>query len=105
MLQLVGDLPMIASLPDNLEAFVQSEIATGRFATRDEVIAAAVRQMQLRQMELEEFGSLRIALAEADEDFASGRVRRFENETELRAFAEEIKTRGRARLDAGRISK
>ena len=39
-------------------------------------------------------------MRQADADFASGCVRRFENETELRAFTEEIKTNGRVRLAA-----
>lgn len=39
------------------------------------------------------------ALDQADDDFANGRVRRFANETELRAFAEEIKANGRARME------
>ena len=87
---------MIAVLPDSLEAFVQSEVKQGRFASRDEVIATALREMQLRQSqsESEEFSELRQALRAADEDVAAGRVRQFENETELRAFADEIKSRG-----------
>lgn len=93
---------MIAVLSTELEAFVQSEVATGRFSNRNEVIAAAVQQMQQRQAEQPELRRVQEALAEADADFAAGRVRRFENETELRAFAEEIKTSGRARLAAKR---
>lgn len=93
---------MIAVLPTELEAFVQSEIAMGHFSNRDEVIAAAVKQMQQHQAEQPELKRVQEALAEADADFAAGRVRRFENESELRAFAEEIKTNGRARLAAKR---
>ena len=68
---------MIAVLPDSLEAFVQSEVKQGRFASRDEVIATALREMQLRQSqsESEEFSELRQALRAADEDVAAGRVR------------------------------
>lgn len=93
---------MIAVLPAELEEFVQSEIAMGHFNSRDEVIAAAVKQMQQRQAEQPELKRVQEALAEADADFATGRVRRFENETELRAFAEEIKSGGRVRLAAKR---
>ena len=89
---------MIATLPDGLESFVQSEVATGHYANREVVIAAAVYQMQLRQAEGVDAASLQMVLAEADEDFAAGRVRQFEDEAELRAFAEEIKSRGRVRL-------
>ena len=93
---------MIAVLPAELEAFVQTEVATGRFCNREEVIVTAVLQMQLRQAEQSELKRVEEALAEADADFAAGRVRRIENETELRAFAEEIKSSGRARLAAKR---
>ncbi len=95
---------MIAVLSDSLEAFVQSEVKQGRFASRDEVIATALREMQVRQSESEEFSDLRQALRAADEDVAAGRVRQFENETELRAFADEIKSRGRERLGVGQAA-
>ena len=94
---------MLAVLPTELEAFVQSEVATGRFSSRDAVIAAAVKQMQQRQAEQPERKQVQEALSEADADFTSGRVRRFENEMELRAFAEEIKSNGRERLAAKRV--
>ena len=58
--------------------------------------------MQQRQAEQSELKRVQEALAEADADFAAGRVHRFENETELRGFAEEIKSSGRARLAAKR---
>lgn len=74
------------------------DLNAGRVRPAEEVIAAAVYQMQLRQAEGVDAANLQMVLAEADEDFAAGRVRQFEDEAELRAFAEEIKSRGRVRL-------
>ena len=91
---------MIATLPDGLESFVQSEVATGHYANREEVIAAGY-QMQLRQAEGVDAANLQMVLAEADEEFAAGSVRQFEDEAELRAFAEEVKSRGRVSLTSG----
>jgi len=99
----LGDVLVIATLPDRLESFVQSEVATGHYASREEVIAAAVYQMQLRQGEGVDLKEIKVALAEADEDFAAGRVRTFESEVELRVFAEEIKSRGRVRLASEKV--
>ena len=47
----------------------------------------------------ETLDELKRLLAEADDDFANGRYRTFQNEEELRELFEDIKRRGRARLD------
>lgn len=47
----------------------------------------------------ETLDELKRLLAEADDDFANGRYRTFQNEAELRELFEDIKRRGRARLD------
>ena len=91
---------MVASLSPELEQFVQSEVETGHFASREAVIEAALWDMQQRRAETPEIKELRRLLAEADEDFEKGNFIRFQNEDELRAHAEEVKARGRARLDA-----
>jgi hypothetical protein len=64
------------------------------------VIEAALRDMQQRRKETPELQELRRLLAEADEDFETSNVVRFRSVAELRAHAESVKTRGRARLDA-----
>ena len=91
---------MVASLSPELERFVQSEVETGHFASREAVIEAALWDMQQRRAETPEIKELRRLLAEADEDFEKENFIRFRNEGELRAHAEEVKARGRARLDA-----
>ncbi len=55
---------MTAAFPERLEAFIQAEVATGRYATREDVIATAVQQMQLWPAESGEMANLRLALAE-----------------------------------------
>ena len=91
---------MVATLSPELEKFVQSEVETGHFASREAVIEAALWDMQQRRAETPEIKVLRRLLEEADEDFETGNVMRFQSVAELRAHAEDVKVRGRARLDA-----
>lgn len=93
---------MVASLSPELERFVQSEVETGHFASREAVIEAALWDMQQRRTETPEIKELRRLLAESDEDVLKGRVRYFNSDAELRTLEEEIKARGRARLEAER---
>ncbi len=91
---------MVAAISQELEEFVQSEVANGHFATREEVIAAALTQMRDKQMAFEQ--RVREALAEADATPGEDIV--LHNEEEIRAFFEDIKTRGRERLANQRAS-
>ena len=91
---------MTAPFSPELERFVEEEVHSGHFASREAVIEAALWDMQQRRAETPEIKELRRLLAEADEDFEKGNFIRFRNEGELRAHAEEVKARGRARLDA-----
>ena len=93
---------MVATLSPELERFVQSEVESGHFASREAVIEAALWDMQQRRTELPEIKELRRLLAESDEDFLQGRVKYFDSNAELRTLEEEIKARGRARLEAER---
>lgn len=93
---------MVATLSPELEKFVQSEVETGHFASREAVIEAALWDMQQRRTETPEIKELRRLLEESDEDFVEGRVRYFNSDAELRTLEEEINARGRARLEAER---
>lgn len=97
---------MIATLPNELDNFIEQEIARGRYATADEVVGAAVkllREVSRRpETTLEDLDELRSLIAEVHDEIAEGRVRRISNAEESRAFAEEIKARGRTH-DARRI--
>ncbi len=37
---------MVATLPPDLEAFIQSEVASGKYASTDEAVSEAVRLLQ-----------------------------------------------------------
>ena len=93
---------MPAKLSLELERFVEEEVHSGHFASREAVIEAALWDMQQRSQESAELKELRRLLVESDEDFLQGRVRCFNSNEELRSLEEEIKARGRARLDAKR---
>ncbi len=88
---------MAAQLSPELERFVQSEVESGHFASREAVIEAALWDMQQRRAETPE---LRRLLAESDEDVLAGRVRYFNSDEGLRTLEAEINARGRARLEA-----
>ncbi|MFM9965371.1 MAG: type II toxin-antitoxin system ParD family antitoxin [Planctomycetaceae bacterium] len=85
---------MVAAISTELEEFVQSELANGHFASRDEVVAAALRQMRDRQAAWEQ--DVRNALAEGD-DFP-GEAIVLETREDFRAYAESVNQRGRERL-------
>ena len=93
---------MTTTLSPELERFVEEEVHSGHFASREAVIEAAVWDMQQRSQESAELKELRRLLVESDEDFLQGRVKYFNSNEELRSLEEEIKARGRARLDAKR---
>ena len=99
---------MIATLPNELESFIEQEVACGRYASTDEAVGVAVKLLremsQCSEPTLEDLEEFRACLAEGHDDIARGRVRRINNEEESRAFAEEIKARGRARLENSRAN-
>ena len=85
---------MIATLTPDLEEFIQSEISTGHFASREALIAAAISELRHRQSQLER---LRQELA-LDDDSADGESVILETAEDFRAFAEDVITRGKERL-------
>lgn len=91
---------MVAAISAELEEFLQSELAKGHFATREEVIAAALIQMRDQQEQRTSHESweegVRQALKEADE--YPGEPIVLETPEDFRAFADSIKKRGRERL-------
>ena len=89
---------MVATISSELEEFVQTEVSRGHFASRDEVISAALRLMRDQKAAWEE--RVREAIAEGDATSADDIV--FNNEAEVEAFFEDINARGRKRLAAER---
>lgn len=98
---------MNATLPSDLESFVESQVNCGRFASASDVIVSSLRLFQELSDESvcasqEERDALRQELSQPDDDIQNGRVRRINSEAESRAFAEEVIARGRAKLEAER---
>ncbi len=85
---------MVAAISQELEEFVRSEVANGHFATREEVIATALKQMRDRQAAFDQ--RVRDAIAEADATPGEDIV--LETHEDFLTYAESIKTRGLERL-------
>ncbi len=85
---------MVATLTPDLEEFIQSEISTGHFASREALIAAAISELRDRHSQLER---LRQELA-LDDDSADGESLILETAEDFRAYAEDVISRGKERL-------
>jgi len=88
---------MVAAVHDDLERFVEQQIANGKYGTREEVLAAGLRLLQEREQELE---SLRAVVRVGLDELARGEGILLEDEEARRAFFEDIKQRGREALRA-----
>lgn len=86
---------MLASISQDLEEFMQSEVANGHFASREEVIAAGLTLLRDRQSAFIQ----RVREFIAESDATPGEDIVLHNAEELRAFCEDIKKRGRERLE------
>ena len=88
---------MPGSLPPDLEEFVNQEVMAGAYETRDQVLAEGVRLLQERTRKLQRLrGDIQTGL----EQLERGECIEIPNEEAHRAFFEDIRARGRARLGA-----
>ena len=85
---------MVATLTPDLEEFIQSEVSTGHFASREALIAAAISELRDRHSQLER---LRQELA-LDDDSSDGESLILETAADFRAYAEDVIARGKERL-------
>jgi antitoxin ParD1/3/4 len=83
---------MEVRLPPEQEAFIEQNVRTGRFASSDEAIHAAIELLEEQERELDE---LKAAVDEADEDIAQGRYTDYADEA-LPQLLEELKHEGKA---------
>jgi antitoxin ParD1/3/4 len=90
---------MNLTLPPDLEEFVQQEVASGEFASREAAITAALQLLRERRDKLE---ALRreITVGKAELDRGEGII--LESQKDVDAFVEEIIARGEQRLANGR---
>jgi len=82
-------------LPSELQHFVEQELASGRYRSRDEVICEGLRLLrERRRYELRR--EIDVGLQQLDR----GEGIELEDEQALKAFFEDIKQRGRERREA-----
>jgi antitoxin ParD1/3/4 len=74
------------------DAIIDRQLASGNYASADEVVRAGVELLEAQGAELEE---LRKLIDEGDADIAASRIHRYANADEL---TEDIIARGDARL-------
>ena len=90
-----GYSPVSGPLPPELQHFVEQELASGRYRSRDEVICEGLRLLRERRLY-----ELRREIDVGLEQLDRGEGIEFEDEQALKAFFEDIKQRGRERLEA-----
>ena len=91
---------MVATISTELEEFVQSELANGNFATREDLINAALIQFRDRKTAWEQ----RVGQLIAECDATPGEDTVIHNEAELDAFFDDVMARGRERMAKTRAS-
>lgn len=78
---------MEIAIPKSLEALVRRKVEEGRYSTEEEVVADALRLMQVRDdVVAMKRDRLRDALDRGYEDVAAGRVLELETEEEIDAL-------------------
>ena len=87
---------MTEMLPADLQQFVQEELAAGRYQSPAEVISDGLRLLRDRERRLNE---LRVELQVGIDELERGEAIVIRDEQELKAFFEDIKVRGRERLE------
>ena len=90
---------MFASLPPDLEAFIQSEVAGGKYASTDDAVSEAVRLLRERENHL---ACLKSDIDEGLAAFENGDVITVETADDLQALINDVSRRGRERLQASR---
>ena len=86
---------MPQSLPPELQQFVDQELASGRYQTREDVICDALRLLRERKLH-----ELRKEIDAGLQQLDRGEGIEIEDERSLQAFFDEIKAQGRERLEA-----
>ena len=85
----------MATVPNDLANFVEKSVASGRYASADDAVAAGLRLLQQTDRE-----HLRLLLAEADEAISRGESTSVHNAADLRQLFDEIIAEGEQELAA-----
>ncbi len=78
-------------LPLDIQQSIQAQIASGEFASEDEVLREAMATLERRQRGLQQ---IRQMVAEADDDIAAGRIGGFDAAETKRAVRERLARQG-----------
>jgi putative addiction module CopG family antidote len=87
----------MSTIPPELTPFVEHQVASGRYHSPDEVIAAGLRLLQDREAQLE---ALRNELRPAIEELDRGGGIQLRSDEELGRFFQQLMVEVDARLDA-----
>ena len=85
-------------LPPDLSQFIKAEVASGNFASEEQVVIESLQLLRERKQGLAE---LRASLQAADEELDRGEFTEYD-EDGLRALADEIKREGRREYEETR---
>jgi Arc/MetJ-type ribon-helix-helix transcriptional regulator len=89
------------SFSPELQQLLRQELAYGSYSSEDELLLEAVRLLHQREEDLRRFkAQLQGRLDRLD----SGDVLSFEDEAALRAFFDDVQTRGQQRYEASRTA-
>ena len=92
---------MAYCFPPELQQLVRQELASGSYSSEDELLLEAVRLLHQREVDLQNFkAQLRGRLDRLDR----GEGIELENEAALRAFFDDVQTRGQQRYEASRVA-
>jgi antitoxin ParD1/3/4 len=83
-------------LPADLSQFVKAEVASGNFASEEQVVIESLQLLRERKQKLER---LRAEIQAAEEQIERGAYTEYDEES-LRALFEEIKREGRREYEA-----
>lgn len=90
------------ALPSDIQDFIDEELANRVYASREELIVDAVRQLRLRKQQIEQ---LRRDIDQARREIRGGEGIEIAGDDGLSAFFDDIRTRGKARCEAHGRSK
>ena len=85
------------ALPNDIQEFIDTELASKAYSSREELIADAVRQLRSRKEQLEQ---LRHDIDQARDELERGDGIPITEEGELRAFFDDIRVRGQSRHES-----
>ena len=88
---------MLATIPPDLEAFLQAEVASGKYSSTDEAVSEAVRLLRERERQL---SNLRREIEIGMSALNRGELTEIQTDADRHALIDDIQRRGRERLQA-----